>query len=86
MKKENVGRRAKELIDNRKVAARIGGLQEEGRNRHDITVDSLTEQSRDACGLAMQTGHATAAVGAAWAFVARISLGGDCRANLTVCN
>ena len=67
MKKENVGRRAKELIDNSKVAARIGGLLEEGRNRHDITVASLTEQLPDAYGLAMQTGHAAAAVGATWA-------------------
>ena len=67
MKKENVGRRAKELIDNSKVAARIGGLLEVGRNRHDITVASLTEQLQDAYGLAMQTGHAAAAVGATWA-------------------
>ena len=66
MKKENVGRRAKELIDNSKVAARIGGLLEEGRNRHDITVASLTEQLQDAYGLAMQTGD-TAAIGATWA-------------------
>ena len=55
------------MIDNSKVAARIGGLQEEGRNRHDITVASLTEQLQDAYGLAMQTGHAAAAVGATWA-------------------
>jgi hypothetical protein len=40
---------------------------EEGRNRHDITVDSLTEQLQDAYGLAMQTGHDAAAVGATWA-------------------
>jgi phage terminase small subunit len=67
MKKENVGRRAKELIDNSKVAARIGRLQEEGRKRHDVTVASLTEQLQDAYGLAIQTGHAAAAVGVTWA-------------------
>jgi hypothetical protein len=47
-------------------AARIGELQEEGRNRHDITVASLTEQLQDAYGLAMLTGH-VAVVGATWA-------------------
>jgi hypothetical protein len=69
MKKQNVARRAKELIDNSKVSARIAELLEEGRKRHDITVASLTEQLQDAYGLAMQTGHATATVEAtsAWA-------------------
>jgi len=55
------------LVENSKIGARIGELQEEGRNRHDITVASLTEQLQDAYGLAIQTGHAAAAVGATWA-------------------
>ena len=67
MKKSTIHRTAHELMQNSKVAARIGDLQEEGRKRHDITVDSLTEQLQDAYGLAMQTGHAAAAVGATWA-------------------
>jgi phage terminase small subunit len=67
MKKSTIHRTAHALMQNSKVAARIGDLQEEGRKRHDITVASLTEQLQDAYGLAMQTGHAAAAVGATWA-------------------
>ena len=67
MKSTTINRAAHDLVENSKVTARIGGLLEEGRNRHDVTVDSLTEQLQDAYGLAMQTGHAAAAVGATWA-------------------
>ncbi|MCS5580122.1 MAG: hypothetical protein NZ837_06270 [Gammaproteobacteria bacterium] len=86
MKQSKIHPTTNELMQNRKISVRVRELQEEGRKRHNVTVNSLTEQLRDACGLAMQTGHATAEVGAAWAFIARISLGGDCRANLSVCN
>ena len=67
MKNTTINRAAHDLVENSKVSARIGGLQEKGRKRHDITVASLTEQLQDAYGLAMQTGHAAAAVGATWA-------------------
>ena len=62
-----INRAAHGLVENSKVTARIGELQEEGRKRHNITIASLTEQLQDAYGLAMQTGHAAAAVGATWA-------------------
>ena len=67
MKSTTINRAAHGLAKNCKISARIGELQEEGRKRHDITVASLTEQLQDAYGLAMQTGHAAAAVGATWA-------------------
>jgi phage terminase small subunit len=66
MKNTTINRAAHDLVENSKISARIGELQEKGRKRHDITVDSLTEQLQDAYGLAMQTGHAAAAVGASW--------------------
>ena len=67
MKNATINRTAHSLVNHTKIEARIGELLEEGRKRHDITVDSLTEQLQDAYGLAMQTGHAAAAVGAPWA-------------------
>ena len=67
MKSATINRAAHGLAENSKITARIGELQEEGRKRHDITVASLTEQLQDAYGLAMQTGHTAAAVGATWA-------------------
>ena len=67
MKNTTINRAAHGLVENRKIEERVGELQTEGRNRHDITVASLTEQLQDAYGLAMQTGHAAAAVGATWA-------------------
>ena len=64
MKNTTINRAAHDLVANSKVTARIGELQEEGRKRHDVSVDLLTEQLQDAYGLAMQTGHAA---GATWA-------------------
>jgi len=51
MKNTTINRTAHALVQNSKVAARIGDLQEEGRKRHDITVASLTEQLQGAYGL-----------------------------------
>jgi phage terminase small subunit len=67
MKNTTINRAAHGLAQNCKISARIRKLQEEGRKRHDVTVDLLTEQLQDAYGLAMQTGHAAATVGATWA-------------------
>ncbi len=44
MKNTTINRAAHDLVENSQVTARIGELLEEGRKRHDITVDSLTEQ------------------------------------------
>ena len=43
MKPETINRNAKALMDDNKIATRIGALQEAHRERHDVTVDSLTE-------------------------------------------
>ena len=39
MKAESINRKAKELLDNGKIAARIAKLQATHRKRHEITVD-----------------------------------------------
>lgn len=43
MKPATINRKAKELLDNGKIAARISGLQARHQARHDITVDYLTD-------------------------------------------
>ena len=43
-KPETVWRKAKELLDNGKVAARIAELQAAHRQRHDVEVDELTRE------------------------------------------
>jgi len=65
MKNTTTNRAAHGLVENRKVSARIGKLQEEGRKRHDITLASLTEQLQDAYSLAMRR-VMPQAVGATW--------------------
>ena len=42
MKPETINRKAKFLMDQGKIRARIDQLQEEHRKRHDITIDTLT--------------------------------------------
>jgi phage terminase small subunit len=37
-------RRAKELLDNGKIAARVRALQEIHQKRHEVTVDSITKE------------------------------------------
>ena len=62
MKNETVWRRAVELFDNGKVAARLEALQAEHRRVHDVTVASLTAELEEARALAMANGQASAAV------------------------
>lgn len=64
MKDTTINRKAKELIDNGKITARIAELQEEHRERHDITVDSLTQMLIEDRQLAYQVGNPSAAVAA----------------------
>jgi len=50
MKPETVWRSANELFNNPKVTARVEALQARHQKRHDVTVDSITEEldrSRD---------------------------------------
>ena len=62
MKPETVNRSAKELLDNPKITARIQELQEAHRERHDVTVDSLTEELEEARKLAIKNEQPSAVV------------------------
>ncbi len=66
MKTDSINRKAKELIDNGKIAARVAELQEEIKERHNVTVDSLIaelEEARQAA-LSAETPQSSAAVAA----------------------
>ena len=58
MKEESIWRKAKECMDNGKVAARINQLKGVHQKRHDITVDKLTFMTMAAYDLAMTEGVA----------------------------
>ena len=64
MKPETVWRTAKELLDNPKVTARIEDLQEAHAERHNITIDILTEELNAMLNLAMKNGNPAAGVSA----------------------
>lgn len=67
MKPESIHRKAKELIDNVNVAARIEQLREEHRQRHRVTVDDILAELEEARQIALHaadTPQASAAVGA----------------------
>ena len=64
MQASTVNRNAKALIDNNKIAARIKELQSEHRHRHDVTVDSATEELEAARKLAMDIQNPSAAIAA----------------------
>jgi phage terminase small subunit len=66
MKPETVNRTAKDLLDNRKIAARVAELQAVHLERHKLTVDDLLaelEEARQAA-LAAETTQSSAAVAA----------------------
>jgi len=64
MKLETVHRSAKELMDNPKIAARVDEINAEHRDRHDVTVDSLTDELEIARDLAVGIESPAAAVSA----------------------
>lgn len=66
MKPESVNRKAKELLDNGKIAARIAELQGEIKQRHNVTVDSLIKELEEArqSALTAETPQSSAAVAA----------------------
>ena len=64
MKPETINRTAKDLLDNRKITARLKELQAEHRYRHDITVDSLSSELEEARLLAMKKENPAGAVSA----------------------
>lgn len=66
MKPDSINRKAKELLDNGKITARVAELQGEIKQRHNVTVDSLLielEEARKAA-LGAETPQSSAAVAA----------------------
>lgn len=64
MKGETINRKAKELMDNGKIAARLAELSAGHRQRHDLTVDDLVVELEQSRALALALGQAGAAVAA----------------------
>lgn len=66
MKPETVNRKAKELYDNGKIAARVAELRGDIKQRHDVTVDSLIAELEEArkAALTAETPQSSAAVAA----------------------
>lgn len=66
MNPDSVNRKAKELIDNGKIAARLAELGSESAKRHAITVDDLIKELEEARAIALsaETPQTSAAVGA----------------------
>lgn len=53
MKPESVNRLAKDLLDNIKITSRLNELQNEHKERHDITVDTLLAELEEVRTLAL---------------------------------
>jgi len=64
MKPVTINRKAKELLENGKITARVEELQSAHRDRHNITVDNLTDELEEARLLAMKKENPSAAVSA----------------------
>lgn len=66
MKAETVNKRASELMANGEIAGRVAELQQEHRNKHDVTVSGLLEELEEARqkALTAETPQASAAVAA----------------------
>jgi len=66
MKPESINRKAKELLDNGKIAAMVAELQGEIKQRHNVTVDSLLAELEEARQKALnaETPQSSAAVAA----------------------
>lgn len=64
MKPASINRRAKELLDNSKITARVAKLQAEHRKKHDITIERVTEMYMEDRQIAIELGVPSAAVSA----------------------
>lgn len=64
MKAGSIHRKAKELLDNGKITARINELRAAHRERHNVTVDSITTELEEARQQAIKAGSPSAAVAA----------------------
>lgn len=62
MSPESINRKAKELLDNGKIAARLEELKKAIIVKHNITVESILAELEEARQLAMETGKAGPAV------------------------
>ena len=59
MKEETIWRKAKECMDNGKVAARLSELQAQSAEKHDITIERLTRMALEAYEAAQIPGAVT---------------------------
>jgi hypothetical protein len=64
MKPATINKRASELLHDGEITGRIRELQSAHRQRHDVTVDGLTDELEEARFSAMVFGHISAAVAA----------------------
>ena len=64
MKVSTINKRASELLKDGYVTGRIEELREQHAQRHNVTVDSLTEEPEEARGLAIKTEQTSSAVSA----------------------
>lgn len=64
MKLATINRKAKELLDNGKITARLDALQQTHQKRHNVTVDSLTLEYEEAREIAKTSGQPSAMVSA----------------------
>ena len=64
MKPASVHRKAFELLRHPHIAARIDQLQSDHQRRHAVTVDTLTQDAREAIQLAIESGNPSAYISA----------------------
>jgi phage terminase small subunit len=64
MKPESVNRKAKELLDNGKIAARLGELKAQHVERHAVTIDTIRDMLLEDRAFAREMETAAAAVSA----------------------
>lgn len=64
MKPESVNRKAKEVLDNVKITARVSGLQQVAADRALVSVLSITQELEEARALALENAQPAAAVSA----------------------
>jgi phage terminase small subunit len=64
MQEQTIWRKAVEVLQNGKVAARLEILQAEARERHAVTIDTITKMLKEDRDLAREQGQPSAAVSA----------------------
>lgn len=64
MKDDSINRKAKELLDNGKITARLDELRNNHQNRHNATIDSIINELDEAREVAKESGNASAMINA----------------------